>query len=85
MRKAHVELASEVSNGLIERWCLAEYVVHNNSGIRVWINSDAMGLRNTFPRRIEVVDEYDEDNRSINWSERHDQPSEFRTIGACKC
>ena len=63
---------------------VTEYIVHNKYGAGNGIKNYTSGCAQTLPCRIHIMDEYDEDDRSIDGTKRHHKIVVFCSIGPNK-
>jgi hypothetical protein len=68
---AYHELASHIGQRMCKRTSPADDVIHNDVGIHVIVDAEALLLGKFFPYAVDVMDEVDEGCRPVGWSEWH--------------
>ncbi len=65
------KLTLHVHQGQCQRLGIAKNIVHNDVGICILVNDDAMLVHQILPHTVEVVDEGNEHGWAVNWAEQH--------------
>ena len=79
-----LKLTLKVLHNNIKSWGPAEDIINDYSCVAGFVEDDASGAGKFLPCCIHVMDEDNEDDRSIDRAKGHHQIGVFRAIGASK-
>ena len=82
---AYHELALHIGQQMRKRTSPADDVIHNDMGIRVIVDAEALLLGKFFPYAVDVVDEVNEGCRPVGWSKWHYCVGLFDGIHPLEC
>ena len=85
LRKANVQLASQICNEYFKGRCSTEYIIYDDPDASDGVKNYTSGLVQQIPRCVRIMDTYDEDDWPVNRAKGHHEVGIFGTVWSSKC